>query len=426
MGTFRVLIAFIAVLASLGARAAPQLKVQPEAVGEVRLRVLSGAEGIPAPTPQATYWRVVSNGVESIVKRYDEKELAYTQELLGTWKDKKGNLMHLAKPAVYPWGEGVKYKTIAEVGGVKYYIDFVFATSVTEAEAATLLKEAARSLAPAGTFARSNSSSMKWWESRNDDYLFLTDLSKSQGGAFIKTAMRLMSAMRRSYEFYVPPLKKVGQSKVRLFKTLASYRDYRASTGADDDQSIGLWDPSREELLVSTEGDRDASQETMRHEAFHQYLFYATGRGDHAMWFNEGHAAFFEAIQYNPAKNTVKILDTGRRANRVAKNPARIANAIRKTLKMSRKAYYGGSLSEVDFHYTTGWAIVYFLEKGAYAANEFEPYRKIVPKYLEEMAKGVSAEEATDRAWELVKDRDVAADFLKFWSKYRNAAKNVR
>lgn len=419
------LLLFAGVVCAAGAFAAPQLKVQPEVVGGVRLRVLQGAEGVPAPTPKATFWRVVSNGVESVVKKYDERELAYVRELLGTWKDKKGNVMHLAKPAAYPWGENVKYKTTVEFGDETYYIDFDFAVPVKDAEAQKLLKDAAKSLAAAGSSAKAGGA-MKWWEESNDDYLFLTDLTKSQGGAFIKTTMKLMSAMRRSYEFYVPPLKKVGRSKVRVFKTLAAYRDYRASTGEKNDQSIGLWDPSREELLVSAEGDRNAAQETMRHEAFHQYLHYATGRGDHAMWFNEGHATFFESIQYNPAKNAVKILDTGRRAEEVAKNPERVAKAIARTLKMSRADYYGGSLETVNFHYTTGWAITYFLEKGVYADEDFAPYRKILPKYLEEMTAGASADEATAKAWALVEGRDVAADFLKFWTKYRNAAKNAR
>ena len=463
--------AFALVLfAAASAGAAPQLKTQAELVagGELKAKVLAGSQGVPAPTPQAKEYMITRGGVRSQVKWYGVRDLWRQRAFAGEWKDRKGNVMRLARvvslvpreipgaPALpgMPAGEGEK-EAIAraldaaerafggthaeleewkaawggdgqgkflEAKGRRYYVEFVYAEDVKPADREKLLKAFERSVSTMTAGAGGAIPSMKWWETENDAYTFLTDLDKAKGGKFVKDAMRLMEAMRKSYEFYVPPQKTLGKCTVRVFRTLAGYRDYRASTGETDEMSCGLWDPSRDELLIAAE-DRAQAQDTMRHEAFHQYLHYATGNGFHAMWFNEGHACFFENVRYNPAKNAVKVVDEGNRAAWVAKNPELCARAIPATVRMDRAAFYAG---DVNAHYCTAWAIVYFLEKGAYAAEEFAPYRTIVPKYLELTAKGVDAQAASAQAWAAVEGRDVAADFLKFWKEKRKAAVNAR
>lgn len=69
------------------------------------------------------------------------------------------------------------------------------------------------------------------------------------------------------------------------------------------------------------------------------------------------------------------------------------------------------------------WAVVYFLEKGAWAFEDFAAYRKVLPTYRQAISSGASANEATRLGWETVRSRDFAADFLRFWSK-RTAARN--
>lgn len=440
--------------------AAPQFKSQSEVIGgELRAKVLRYAEGVPPATPRARTYRITRGDESKEVKFYVPAELWRERAELGTWKDRKGNVMRLAR-VLSPvpvferedWYRDRIEKAMDEsaakwnpteddlnqwkkcwggkgdgrfftVKGRRYYIEFEFAETVRPADETRLYKTFLSSVS-ASVSGGANFSSSKWWNKENDDYRFVTDLTRSQGGAFIKKAMSQMTAMRRSYEKYVPPLRSVGQSKVRIFSTLKGYREYRASTGTDDKMSCGLWDPSREELLIAVEGDRNQAQNTMRHEAFHQYLHYATGRGDHAMWFNEGHATFFENVIYNPTRNSVRVVDSGDRAAQVAKDPEKYARAIRSTLKLDHAGYYSGAVND---HYVTGWAIIYFLEKGAYATEEFAAYRKIIPDYLKLMRDStVTAAEATKRAWSVVADRDVAADFLKFWRKYRNAARHAR
>ena len=451
--------AFAALAAA--AAAAPQLKPQPELVadGALKLRVLAQAQGLPPPTPESRT-AVWTRGAESrTVRLYRPADLWRVRAIVGTWKDRRGNVMHLASvksplpdlgdrefvPAddiaaaldaaekafdptaddlaawTRAWGADVGRHVTAK-DGARYFIGFTFAEKVSPAAAEKLLKDAAASLSTKTSGVSANNTSMRWWSEENGQYRFLTDLDRAKGGRFVADAMKLIGAMRKAYESYVPANGTVAQGTVRVFRTLAGYRDYRLSTGENDTASCGLWDPNREELLISAE-DRVQAQDTMRHEAFHQYLHYATGRGDHALWFNEGHACFFENVKYNPARDAVTVTDEGGRAYWTAKNPAAVAAAIRPTLAMSREEFYSG---DRNLHYVTAWAIVYFLEKGAYAADEFEPYRGIVSAYLAGMASGASAEDATRTAWAAVADRDIKADFLKFWTKYRRQALSAR
>ena len=450
-----------------GAFAAPQLKTQPEVIadGELKAKVLAASEGVPAATPEAHFFMFTRGGVQEKVKMYVPADLWRKRAFAGAWKDKKGNVMRLARvKSLAPsfdgsqppgfakeediekrldeleksfkgdedelaawrklWGGSGEGRFFVAKNGVRYYVEFVFAETVKEADVQKMLKTFERSVSTSVS-GGGGISSMKWWESENDLYKFMTDLDKAKGGKFVKDTMRLMDAMRKAYETYVPPQKPVGKCTVRVFRTLEGYRGYLSDNQTGMDWSCGLWDPSREELLVAA-ADREQALNTMRHEAFHQYLHYATGNGHHALWFNEGHACFFENVKYNPAKNTVKVVDEGSRVQFVARQVERVAAAIPRVVAKSREQFYGGSSDDVSLNYATSWAIVYFLEKGAYAADEFEPYRGICAKYLELTAQGMDAAAATKQAWAAVEGRDVPADFIKFWTKFRKRAQNVR
>lgn len=457
----RTLLVLSLVLCLSAAQGAPFLKPQPEPIGDgsVKVKLLAGAKGVPAPTPQAHFYRVTFNGETKNVKWFRPVDLWRNRQFLGEWTDKHGNVQRLArvrslapvldredgeqdeieaqldeleksfegKPEELDqwrklWG-GRGTGRFVEVKGQRFYVEFEIAEIIPsqEKELEKLLKGAEKSLA---TVQRGGgkATSMKWWEETNPKYRFLTNLDKAKGGRFIQDTMKQIDAMRKSYEFYIPPKKDVEVGVVRVFKTLAEYREYRASTGVMDTTSSGLWDPSRAELLVSAEDPKRALS-TMRHEAFHQYLHYATGNGHHAMWFNEGHACFFENVEYNASKNSVKVVEKGNRAMWVAKDPVKYANALYGLLRMTREQFYSG---DQNLHYCTAWALVYFLEKGAYTSVDFMDYRKVIPKYLELTAAGMPADQATVVAWSEVAHRNLAADFLKFWKEKRKAAINAR
>ena len=267
----------------------------------------------------------------------------------------------------------------------------------------------------------------RWMTVDVPGYRFKTDLSRSQGQAFIKNAGRLMEAMQAAYKRYVPPQRELGVSTVRVFATREGYNEYmKGATGEAGDRTIGLWSPSHEELLILDMGNsaRGETLKTMRHEAFHQYLFYATGSGRHATWFNEGHACFFENVSYDAKKNYVRIWDDpkDRRPAAVARDPERYARLVKEILFLSHEGFYEGSLQEVNDRYAAAWAVVYFLEKGAPSFREFSDYAGVLPAYLAAVKDGRSAQEATRIAWEGVAQRNFVDDFVKFWNK-RNAAR---
>ena len=335
-----------------------------------------------------------------------------------------------------PKGEGLPggwYFVSVKVGGKpvrdaelqKYLKTIVAGTAQVKTAAASPDEKSAGGDVRRSAAKQSIAGMPRWWSSENKDYIFLTDMSKSQGGRFVKDAMKLMGAMRKAYARYVPGWKEMGTSVVRVFATKEGYDAYnRSANGMAADRSIGLWSPSHEELLIMDMGNsaRVETQRIMRHEAFHQYLFYATGCGHHMTWFNEGHATFFECVQYNPKSDEVRIGDEGRWADGVAKDVGHIASLVPGILRLSHEEFYAGDLKTVNDRYRAAWAVTYFLEKGAPVLDEFAAYRKVLPTYLSLVREGRPPAEASAEAWATIGKRDIAADFLRFWGK-RVAAK---
>ena len=96
---------------------------------------------------------------------------------------------------------------------------------------------------------------------------------------------------------------------------------------------------------------RVETQRIMRHEAFHQYLFYATGCGHHMTWFNEGHATFFECVQYNPKSDEVRIGDEGRWADGVARDVGHIASLVPGILQLGHDEWKAEKMHTAFINY---------------------------------------------------------------------------
>lgn len=382
---------------------------------------------------------------EDIVAAMDESAEAFkepTDETLARWagefsgKDLGSSALApddvspLASVRLVDLGSDSRCAALFKVAsGSWYYVQFDLAQAVKPKERETLLRQFLKSVGVDKTKPAGGGIVMegRWMTVDVPGYRFKTDLSRSQGLAFIKNAGRLMEAMQAAYRRYVPPQKDLGVSTVRVFATREGYNEYmKGATGESGDRSIGLWSPSHEELLILDMGNsaRNETLKTMRHEAFHQYLFYATGNGRHATWFNEGHACFFENISYDAKKNSVRIWDDpkDRRPAAVARDPERYARLVKEILFLSHEEFYEGTLQEVNDRYAAAWAVVYFLEKGAPSFKEFSDYAGVLPAYLAATKDGKSGQDATRIAWEGVSQRNFVDDFVKFWNK-RNAAR---
>ena len=277
-----------------------------------------------------------------------------------------------------------------------------------------------------------------WWSAETPEYIFLLDLPQGAGRSFVNRATAEMAAMRAAYKRYVPPVKEVGSCVARIFNSKEEYQEYMrqgGDGGGTPDWSSGVWVPSREELVVMGNG-KDLSNvlQTFRHEGFHQYLFYATGIGNHAMWFNEGHACMFETAEragglsvrvtegkpHKAGKDGSRVLT---RAESVDKNPEAIAAAIPSVLSKSHEEFYSG---DVGRNYVAAWAVCYFLHKAPLASpRDFGDYSSVLPAYMKAALAGKGPAAATKEAFAKVKGRDISADFLKFWRKWRSRAKSV-
>ncbi len=480
--------------------AVPSLKGSAEAAGNsgLKVRALSGAQAVPAATPQAQHYQWQRGDETGEVTHYVPRELWLQAEWGCQWKDRKGNLLTVAtvttacpemeedhaeraeiekalkageeafkeptREALAKWAAQFMQKEVTAeavkpfaasgvmearvVGsddtrcaaffktkdGVWRFVEFRFVQEAKAKESERLLKTFLASVGvdktktKAGAFGEVTEG--KWTTVKIPGYVFKTDLPKSQRGAFLKDTGRIMTAMRAAYRRYVPPQRAMADCTIRVFATREAYNDYlKSAAGAGGmTESIGLWNPTLEELLILNQGksvsERRETMKIMRHEAFHQYLHYATGNGNHAMWFNEGFASFFENVLYSQKSDTVRFYEDAkdRRAGSVIENPQKYANLLKKILRMDHNAFYGGSLEVVNDKYTAAWAAIYFLAKGAPSFEEFKDYRNVLPTYLKETAAGKSWDEATKIAWEGLEDR-YAADFMKFWNK-RNGARN--
>lgn len=311
--------------------------------------------------------------------------------------------------------------------GAWHYAEFSFAQPVRPAEVARLEKQFLSTVTETGAAAGPVKEG-GWLTMKVPGYVFKTDLFESQAKAFLKNTGRQMEAMQAAYRRYVPPTKKLGESTIRVFATQKGYDEYLArATGKEPGRTIGLWSPSHEELLILDMGKsaRDETTKILRHEAFHQYLFYATGGERHAVWFNEGHACLFENVLYDAKRNAVRVTDDprDRRPAAVGAAPERYAAMVPEILTLDYEAFYAGDLKEVNERYAAAWALVYFLQKGVPTFAEFAAYREVLPTYRQALLEGASANEASRRAWETVGKRNFVADFAKFWNK-RTAAKN--
>ncbi len=91
--------ALVAFAVVRGAFAAPQLKTQPEGIagGERKAKGLAASEGIPAATPQAHHYIMTRGEEKKQVKMYAPEDLWRKRAYAGAWKDRKGNVMRLAR-----------------------------------------------------------------------------------------------------------------------------------------------------------------------------------------------------------------------------------------------------------------------------------------------------------------------------------------
>ena len=89
----------IVFLAAFPVMALPRLKMRPEVIvdGALKGKVLDNSRGIPSATPQGATYRMTRGAESKEVKIFEPVDIWRQRAEIGTWEDREGNVMKLAR-----------------------------------------------------------------------------------------------------------------------------------------------------------------------------------------------------------------------------------------------------------------------------------------------------------------------------------------
>ncbi|MCL2103518.1 MAG: DUF1570 domain-containing protein [Kiritimatiellaeota bacterium] len=258
-----------------------------------------------------------------------------------------------------------------------------------------------------------------WWYAEAANYIFLSNIKGAAGKSLIRDLQNTLPTLRQGFAKTVEPFSdKEEVNVVRIFESKEAYANY---VGEGMEWSAGCWVPSRRELCILSQGaqgtDKAEKERTVvivRHEAFHQYLFYASGGIQDAVWYNEGHACFFEAAEID-AQKRVEVKESHQKRTLMNNLDAAVDN-IAFILKANHAQFYAGDEKTRNLNYATAWGLVYFLHCGT-SSGKPTAYANILTKYRTALKETKNAETATQQAFEDTDMKAFQAAFLDFWRK---------
>ena len=267
---------------------------------------------------------------------------------------------------------------------------------------------------------KSIANSQGWWFAETAEYVFLSNIRSAVGKKIVHDLQKELPALRTACIKLIPPAEPISDvSVVRIFEDRDEYVKY---VGKEHEWTSGLWWPAQRELVILSQSkDIGKTMEIIRHEAFHQYLFYASSMKEHAMWFDEGHASFLEEATPLRTGKGVDITETAR-VKYVIENLESVSLNLEKILNSSREAFYSGTKEELWANYATACSMVYFFRKGV-PATKLTPYAKVMETYQATFMETGNPETATKKAFEGIDMKKFKADFIKFWKFGRATAR---
>ena len=247
---------------------------------------------------------------------------------------------------------------------------------------------------------------VNWHFTGAEEFAVLDDLPAR---GFVETLTNDFPVMRAKYAAAIQsPLDGSNVlSVVRIYATRDEYLDALEADGMTNMVwSAAYWSPQRRELVahLSANGEQELLR-TIRHEAFHQYLSYATSMISASPWFNEGYAQYFEDDANANWGEGFDVTDEGIN---------RMAAAIPGVLMMDYEQFYDGSDFERRFKYRLAWSVVRFIEKGADEVR-LKPFEGLKKRYMETLIETRDMRQATSAAF---KDADLLKKFIAEWKKF--------
>lgn len=255
-----------------------------------------------------------------------------------------------------------------------------------------------------------------WWFAETPNYIILSNF-KTKNSALVNHLRENIEILRAAYEQFMPPRQPVkAVSVIRVFATAEEFFRYLE---VDDKTWLGgLWNTSHRELVIRPpEGGNsfDQSDRLMRviyHEAFHQYQFYAFDEAHSSLWFNEGHACFYENAVIRGNKFDVQE-DPGRAATIDEIIRANTLN-FRALPNMDAQTFYAKDVKEAQRNYASAWAMIYYLRKSV-PLDKASPYAGILDRYENALWETRQEAAATQAAFAGIDLDAFQKDFIKFW-----------
>ena len=166
------------------------------------------------------------------------------------------------------------------------------------------------------------------------------------------------------------------------------------------------WNPLRRELVAFLpQSGSEGLVQTIRHEAFHQYLSYAASMIPASPWFNEGYAQYFERDDGG---------DWGPGIVPDAEWLESVVKMLPALMKMDYAEFYSGTAEERRLKYRLAWSIAYFIEKGAPQVR-FAPFGNLKRDYIAALLKYRDMHKATEAAFA---GSEALEDFIDEWKRY--------
>jgi hypothetical protein len=260
----------------------------------------------------------------------------------------------------------------------------------------------------------------EWWFAETTEYIFLSDVRSATGRTLVRKMQTDMPHFREACAKLIPPFEPITDANiVRIFESPEAYKQY---VGPAHEWSIGLWSPMQRELVILSQGtDHQKTLEIIMHEGFHQFLFFACSMAPNLPWYNEGHACFFETIQID-RRGSAKIPENSR-VQHLLSNLNAVAEHIPTLLATSHDSFYQVSDEMRSLNYTTSWALIYYLRKGA-PLERINPYKNILNTYLSQLKATRNPNTATTEAFRGIDIKRFQEDFVDFWKHRRSKGRN--
>lgn len=245
-----------------------------------------------------------------------------------------------------------------------------------------------------------------WHFTGAEEFAVLDDLPARN---FVTALTNDFAAMRARYAAALPtPLDLSNVLAVaRIYASRDEYLDALESDGLTNMVwSAAYWSPVRRELVahLSESGEAELLK-TIRHEAFHQYLSYATSMIPTSPWLNEGYAQYFEDEDDDDWDVETEL---------TKENLARLAQGIPALLMTDYEQFYSGTVAVRRLKYRLVWSVVRFIERGADDVR-LKPFAGLKERYFETLLETHDMRRATAAAF---KDEDTLKLFVREWQKF--------